>query len=70
MENFDLKKYLKEDKLNEVNGEVLDRMEDLANIQDLKIMKDILRILSSEWMQGGFEKDEISEYLSQFIDTI
>ena len=58
----------KEEKLNEISFDAIDRMEGLANIQNLKIMKDMLRMLSTDWMQDGFEKGDIAEYISSLID--
>ena len=60
----------KEEKLNEISFDVIDRMEGLANIQNLKTMKDLLRILSTDWMQDGFEKEDIVEYISHLIGEI
>jgi hypothetical protein len=70
MKNFDLKKYLTEGKLNEISFDAIDRMEGLSNIQNLKTMKDMLRILSTDWMQEGFEKKDIAEYISHLINEI
>jgi len=56
--------------IKEVSNEGIDRMEGLANIRDLKAMKDSLRILSADWMQEGFEKEEIAEYVISLIDEI
>jgi hypothetical protein len=62
--------YEAKEKLNEISFDAIDRMEGLANIQNLKIMKDMLRILSTDWMQEGFEKGDIAEYISYLIDEI
>ncbi len=80
---FDYKKYLREGKIfqeegeskveeNEefFNDETIDRMEGLANMRDLKVMKDMLRVLTAEWMQEGFEKDDVVNYLTGFVDII
>ena len=50
--------------------DALDRLEGLANIRDLKLMKDSLRMVTSEWMQEGFEKEDIKDYISYLIDNI
>jgi len=50
--------------------EYIDRMEGLANIQDLAVLKAKLRMLSSDWMQEGFEKEDIIEYISELINQI
>ena len=71
MNNFDLKKYLAEGKLNErISFEAIERMEELANIQDLETLKAKLRILSSDWMNEGFEKEDIIDYMAYLIDNI
>ena len=56
--------------IKEVSDGGIDRMEGLANIQNLKTMKDMLRILSTDWMQEGFEKKDIAEYVISLIDEI
>ena len=45
-------------------------IESISNPQNLKTMKDMLRILSTDWMQEGFEKEDITEYISFLIDEI
>jgi hypothetical protein len=50
--------------------EGFDRIEGLANIQDLATLKAKLRILSSDWMQEGFEKEDIKIYINNLIDQI
>lgn len=57
--------------MNEVlSPEYIDRMEGLANMQDLAVLKAKLRMLSSDWMQEGFEKEDIVEYTSELINQI
>ena len=46
------------------------RIEGVANTRDLQTMKDMLRILSAEWMQEGFEKEDIQDYITDFINKI
>ena len=60
----------KEEKINEISFDTIDRMEGLANIQDLKTMKDMLRILSTGWVQDGFGKWDIAEYMSHLVNKI
>jgi alanyl-tRNA synthetase len=50
--------------------EGFDRIEGLANIQDLVTLKAKLRILSTDWMQEGFEKEDIKIYINNLIDQI
>ncbi len=60
-----------EEEIQEViSDEYKERMEGLANISDLKVMKDMLRILSTDWMQEGFEKEDIKDYITDFINKI
>ena len=71
MNNFDLRKYLAENKLNErISFEAIERMEELASVQDLETLKAKLRILSSDWMSEGFEKEDIINYMAYLIDNI
>ena len=53
-----------------LSPEYIDRMEGLANMQDLAVLKAKLRMLSSDWMQEGFEKEDIVEYISELINQI
>jgi hypothetical protein len=48
----------------------IERIEGLANIQDLETLKAKLRILSSDWMNEGFEKEDIIDYIAYLIDNI
>jgi hypothetical protein len=71
MNNFDLKKYLSENTLNErISFEAIEKIEGLANIQDLETLKAKLRILSSDWMNEGFEKEDIIDYMAYLINNI
>jgi hypothetical protein len=71
MNNFDLKKYLSENTLNErISFEAIEKIEGLANIQDLETLKAKLRILSSDWMNEGFEKKDIIDYMAYLINNI
>ena len=53
-----------------ISPEAVDRMEGLANRQDLAVLKAKLRMLSSDWMQEGFEKEDIVEYIEELINQI
>jgi len=61
-------------RLNNLNladdSEMVSRIEGLVNARDLGTMKDMLRILTSEWMQDGFEKEDIQDYITDFINKI
>ena len=61
---------LKENLNEAVSMETLDRLEGLANIRNLQLMKDSLRMLAADWMQEGFEKEDIKDYVSHLIDNI
>jgi hypothetical protein len=49
---------------------MFDRMDILANIQDLNTLKTKLRLLVSDWYNEGFEKEDIQEYMNFLIDEI
>jgi len=57
--------------LNEMlSSDYIDRMEGLADAQDLNILKVKLRILTSDWMNEGFDKEDVVSYIENFIDEI
>lgn len=57
--------------LNEATDrEVFEKMEGLANIRDLKLLKDMMRIVATKWEEEGFETEDIKLYMSNFIDHI
>ena len=57
--------------LNEMlSSDYIDRMEGLADAQDLNILKVKLRILTSDWMNEGFDKEDVVSYIENFIDGI
>ena len=55
---------------NWLGQEQIDRFEGTANMRDLKTLQDMLRMVGSEWMQEGFEKEDIKEYINYYIDQI
>ena len=70
-DNFNQYEWFRKQRLSEaVSMDALDRIEGLANIRDLKLMKDSLRMLTADWMQEGFEKEDIKDYISYLIDNI
>ena len=70
-DNFNQYEWFRKQRLSEaVSMDALDRLEGLANIRDLKLMKDSLRMITAEWMQEGFEKEDIKDYISYLIDNI
>ena len=76
-DNFDSHKWFKKQYLEEANineswlgPEQIERFEGTANMRDLKTLQDMLRIVFSGWMQEGFEKEDIKEYINHYIDQI
>jgi hypothetical protein len=47
-----------------------DKLERSEKMAQLNTLKTKLRGLSSDWMQEGFEKDEIIEYIKYLINEI
>lgn len=45
-------------------------MEGLANTKDLETFKTKLRLLTTDWMNEGHEKDDIKVYIGKLIDKI
>ena len=67
-DNFNHHEWFRKQRLSEnASFDSINRMEGLANVRDLKLMQDSLRILTSEWMKEGFEKEDIKEYVSYLI---
>lgn len=50
--------------------EMFDRMDGLANVQDMKMFNTKLKALVNDWYDEGFEIDEIKEYINFLIDEI
>ena len=46
------------------------RMEGLANIRNLKIAQDMLRMLTTDWVAEGFEKEDVINYFTNYINQI
>ena len=72
MKKSELRQIIREElsNISESNESMFDRMEGLAPIRDLKVLKDMLRIVATEWMSEGFEKEDVIEYLEDFINKI
>lgn len=51
-------------------NETFDRMDSLADISDLKICIAKLRFLTSDWLNEGFEKEDVKKFMSNIIDQI
>jgi len=79
-DNFNHRKWFKnqyleestEDTINErwLGPEQIQRFEGTANMRDLQTLHDMLRMVGSEWMQEGFDKEDIKEYINYYIDQI
>ena len=76
MKKSELQQIIREEiskSLNEINAtkrEMFDRMDGLANIQDMKMFNTKLKSLVNNWYDEGFEIDEIKEYINFLIDEI
>ena len=75
--NFDTHKWFKKQYLEEagikegwLGPDQIDRFENTANMRDLKTLQDMIRIVGLDWMQEGFEKGDIKEYINYLIDEI
>ena len=69
-DNFNQYEWFRKQRLSEaVSMDSLDRLEELANIRNLNLMKDSLKMVITEWMQEGFEKEDIKNYISNLIDN-
>ena len=70
-DNFNHHKWFRKQRLSEaVSMDALDRLEELANIRNLNLMKDSFKMVTTEWIQEGFEKEDIKDYVSHLIDNI
>jgi len=69
-DNFNQHKWFRDQRLSEaVSMDSLDKLEELANIRNLNLMKDSLKMVTTEWIQEGFEKEDIKNYISNLIDN-
>ena len=70
MDNFDLKQYLAEGKLNEAEGNSSFEDVDVDINQDLKndFISVIENITNDLYEQGGYDLDFIKEYLKYLVD--
>ena len=46
------------------------RFEDTADMRDLKLLHDMLRIVSTRWFENEFDKEDIKKYINHYIDQI
>tara|TARA_B100000035_G_scaffold283107_1_gene265073 strand:+ start:699 stop:872 length:174 start_codon:yes stop_codon:yes gene_type:complete len=47
-----------------------DKMEGLANANELNQLKDLILIIGGEWANEGFENEDIGEYFKYLIDKL
>ncbi len=53
-----------------MNKDYIDRMEGLANVNELNELKDLILILGGEWANEGFENEDIVEYFKHLVDVL
>jgi len=72
MKKSELRQIIREElsNISEIAPYYKDRMEGLAPMRELKVLKDMLRILTTEWTREGFEKEDVIEYLEDFVNQI
>ncbi len=49
---------------------VVNRMEELANTQDLDVFKAKLRMLVTDWLKEGFDPEDIAGYVEDLINQV
>lgn len=50
-----------------LSKEALDRMEGLAHIEKLKQFNELLSFLTKEWLEEGFDKKDIIDYIMHLL---
>ncbi len=55
---------------NSISLAAVDRMEGLANTQDLTVFKAKLRILVTDWLKEGFDSEDIAGYVEGLINQV
>jgi hypothetical protein len=72
MKKSELRQIIREElsNISEISFSSIDRMEGLANINDLADFKVKLRILTTDWIEEGFEKEDVIEYVEYLIKKI
>ena len=53
-----------------MNKDYIDRMEGLANVNELNQLKDLILILGGEWANEGCENEDIVEYFKYLINKL
>jgi hypothetical protein len=69
MKKSELRQIIREElsNISEISFSSIDRMEGLANINDLADFKVKLRILTTDWIEEGFEKEDVIEYEIEYL---
>ena len=72
MKRSELRQIIREElsNISEMNESTIERMEGLAPMRELKLLKDYLRIVATEWYSEGFEDEDVIEYLIDFVNKI
>ena len=58
----------KEETVNEIDAELLDRIEGLVIIKELENFKESLQVMTDDLVDEGFEYHEIKAYFQSIID--
>ena len=66
----EISKVLREAQYPTSKREMFERMDGLANVQDMKMFNTKLKALVNDWYDEGFEIKEIKEYINFLIDKI
>ena len=66
----EISKVLREAQYPTSKREMFERMDGLANVQDMKMFNTKLKALVNDWYDEGFEIKEIKEYINFLIDEI
>jgi len=54
--------------MTQISSDKIDRMEGLSKTFHLEMFKTILPQLTRNWIEEGFEKEDIMEYLEYIVD--
>ena len=70
MKDFNLKQYLTEGTLNKSDSQTVERFESTTERRNLKLLKDMIRFTSTDWMDEGFDKEDIKNYINGLIEEV
>ena len=54
--------------MTQISSDKIDRMEGLSKTFHLEMFKTILPQLTRNWIEEGFEKEDVMEYLEYIVD--